>query len=935
MNNEHQIFDTPMPENRNFHRLKSKGIAYVQKLSGSMWTNFNDSDPGVTILDQLCYALTELGYCTNFPIEDILCQTDGEIKFKDQFYLPDEILTCSPVSINDYRKLIIDAEPLVRNVYIEKESSVSAVNGCYRVFLYVDSQSINEQAQVAKDTEPLTSKLVRQRVNILLNRHRNLGELFHPTVVLTPKIIQLKGTILLDDKASRNEVMSRIQLAMDLYVSPPVRKYGYQEMQALGLDSDEIFNGPRLKNGWIPAAELTPGKTNSVRLSDLAGIIAPIQGVKSVSKLQLHVPSDHGIAIENEEIAIGINEIGQIELALAFDGNAPEEGGLNPSQQLNLELLRLQHRHQGAKIGASVDLTPRLPQGRYRDISSYYSIQNTFPTLYAIGAESLPIDSPNYRVAQSRQLKGYLMVFDQLLANQFSQLANVQAIFSFKGTSTIAPFQGEAYDNIPYQLFPPTYFCQPLYQIPDVKPLLKGHDCYRFSAQPSTGMAEEEQMWQRYQADPFNQYIQGLRQNMENDAQRDDRRNRMLDHLLARHGEPAALYDELISTARWYGSTLKTRIIIKSILLQNLSSFSYNRTKAHNLLQCVKLGTPGRYRLTAEGFHLNADFDKAARALYRFADLGFYSRDALLNAIRKSRKLQCLQASWDKDKIKEFEKTCLVIKDGNATQHSDEYQLISDGQLDLQKLDALEQLHEQDFNNFSTIELQINLLLGLRQHYQLLAGTLLSLINSEQFKDWLNGSGSTRHFTLNDSDISVHVERDNDADHILFSGQHLLRIKSTGNKAPPTLTSYQAHLEQIQWLATQRKGFLLIETILLLEGGGFSREDLEKLDITAEQFSLGTLLVFPDYVSLFGPATFKQNLEMLAGVFCPIHVTNNVIPASFTILKRVIPAFIQWRNKLRYPDATSQQTVRVSQGGKIAPAATLTELLLVPLLRTS
>ena len=925
MNNEHQIFDTPMPENRNFHWLKAKGIAYVQQLSGSQWTNFNDSDPGVTILDQLCYALTELGYCTNFPIEDILSQADGKIKFQDQFYLPDEILSCSPVTLDDYRKLVIDAEPSVNNVYIELEAPAQAANGCYCVYLYVDRQLLKQQRQATAEAE----QALQQRIYVLLNQQRNLGELFHQPVVLSPRKITLKGTISLADKAARDEVLSRIQLAMDHFISPPIRQYGYQDLLDLGLDSDEIFNGPRLKNGWIPSSELAASKTASVRLSDLAGIIATLEGVKTVKELELQVS---GFACE--EILIETNKIAKIEVALEFDEKWAG-GAQSLSQQHALELLRLQHRHQAAKIGASMDLMPKLPQGKYRDIESYYSVQNTFPPFYAIGAESLPVDSPNYRVAQSRQLKGYLMVFDQLLANQFSQLASVPALFSFKGTSTIKPGQGEAYDNIPYQLFSPTYFCQPLYQIPDVKPLLLGHDTYRISIKPTHSAVEEEQIWQRYQSDPFNQYIQGLRQNMENNDQRDDRRNRMLDHLLARHGEPAEFYDELISTARWYGSTLKTRIIIKSILLQNLSSLSYKRIKGHNLLQSAKLGKPGRYRLTTEGFNQLADFDIDASTLYRFVDLGFASPDDLLSCVYERSDLRKLQAGWDTDKIARFEKNCLVIKDGNSIKHSDEYQLISDGQLDLQKLDALEQLHAKDFDNFATVELQINLLLGLRQHYQLLAGLLLSLINCELFRDWLNNTADACPFMLRDSDITVRVNRQQGEDHILFSGQHLLSIKSTANKAPPTLASYQAHLEQIQWLATQRKGFLLIETILLLEPGGLSREDLKNLDITAEQFYLRTLLVFPDYVSLFGLATFKQNLEKLVGVYCPIHVTNNVIPASFATLKRVIPAFIQWHNKLRYAATTPQQTATASPAGKTAPAATLTELLLVPLKRTS
>ena len=60
---DYYIIDEPLPDALNFAVLKRDGIKQLQTLSGKVWTNYNDSDPGVTILDQLCYALTELGYC--------------------------------------------------------------------------------------------------------------------------------------------------------------------------------------------------------------------------------------------------------------------------------------------------------------------------------------------------------------------------------------------------------------------------------------------------------------------------------------------------------------------------------------------------------------------------------------------------------------------------------------------------------------------------------------------------------------------------------------------------------------------------------------------------------------------------------------------------------------------------------------------------------
>ena len=57
--------------------LLQQGIELIQKFSGNQWTDFNYHDPGITFLEQICYALTDLSYKSNFPIEDILLAFSG------------------------------------------------------------------------------------------------------------------------------------------------------------------------------------------------------------------------------------------------------------------------------------------------------------------------------------------------------------------------------------------------------------------------------------------------------------------------------------------------------------------------------------------------------------------------------------------------------------------------------------------------------------------------------------------------------------------------------------------------------------------------------------------------------------------------------------------------------------------------------------------
>jgi len=97
-----------------------------------------------------------------------------------------------------------------------------------------------------------------------------------------------------------------------------------------------------------------------------------------------------------------------------------------------------------------------LPKGQYHDVKRYYSIQNQYPNVYGINADGLPSEAPVVRQAQAKQLKGYLLVFEQLLADYFSQLAHVRDLYS-----------------VEYQLRQ-TYFFQYLTPfVPDIEPLIK------------------------------------------------------------------------------------------------------------------------------------------------------------------------------------------------------------------------------------------------------------------------------------------------------------------------------------------------------------------------------------------------------------------------------------------------------------------------------
>ena len=189
-----------------FVLLKRKGIEWVQQLSGDIWTDYNEHDPGVTILEQLCYALTELGVKTQLDIESLLFagMSTQDLLQKYPLYKASSILPVGPVTATDYRRLIIcDCFPIVRNAWvIPRRQSVLGLNleGLFQVLLLPDSPG-HESELIGK-------------VNKLIHSNRNIGEDFDEVLVMTPVELALLADLSLASDAIGEAVQASIFYAV-------------------------------------------------------------------------------------------------------------------------------------------------------------------------------------------------------------------------------------------------------------------------------------------------------------------------------------------------------------------------------------------------------------------------------------------------------------------------------------------------------------------------------------------------------------------------------------------------------------------------------------------------------------------------------------------------------------------------------------------------
>lgn len=292
-------------------------------------------------------------------------------------------------------------------------------------------------------------------------------------------IISIKGSrsndgdytvksIIADADSLSTKVFVNEDIASDLLTEGELLTF-YITAEDECLSVDKIFEGPALDHGFIDDNELDKAdRKKFIHVSDLIQIIMDVKGVISVKTIQIaNIPQD------NEDGAIESKAVKWC-LQLAFEQNYVPRLSVNDSKIVFYKE-QLPFRASATKVEELMEVLEdgervsklfnpvldfEIPKGEYRDLESYESIQNDFPLTYGIGDEGLPNMGKNTAVnerrkAGARQLKGFLMHFDQLLANYFSQLAHVKDLFSMNAEK----------DEFGNYIVGRTYYTQPLFDI--------------------------------------------------------------------------------------------------------------------------------------------------------------------------------------------------------------------------------------------------------------------------------------------------------------------------------------------------------------------------------------------------------------------------------------------------------------------------------------
>ncbi|WP_394749654.1 hypothetical protein [Spongiimicrobium salis] len=544
-----------------YESLHQEALEILQKLCGEVWTDYNEHDPGVTLLENIAYTLTELAYKSRTPIKDLLISKRGEtLQSGDNgLFTASDILTTGPITFNDYRKLWIDKIVNVKNVWVypidNANNHIRNTKGLLHVLIEKYTYWTDEEQEKEDNIR------IRKEVRNVYHRHRNLCEDIFSSEIFKPLDVSMQFKITLSDEVKGEEILANIFNKINQYLAPEIKYYSLWKLKEQERATNAIFNGPLLSSGFIMDEDLQEPRKQIV-ISEIVALITTIHGVKGVPHFYLSYKD----TATKEDVKIkdifNIPEYTTATILFPKDTKEMifENSGVvfNPDlEETKKQLAFIQALNYGDFRKASTSLNElTIPKGNYQDFMAYYPLRKQFPQVYGIGEMGIGTNAPPLRKAQVKQLKAYLMPFDQLMVNFLAQLKNVHALYDVEKEKKSS------------------YFTQ---NVPDIDTLLDMVKKPKHQTDPDEIKAH------------WNQLLQRL--NKRFDTQAMDRFNSVLDHILARFDEIFPTYSLRKINSNSYGGTLASQKFEKQLLrakrrmIKEYASISYNRARSFDYHQ--------------------------------------------------------------------------------------------------------------------------------------------------------------------------------------------------------------------------------------------------------------------------------------------------------------------------------------------------------------
>lgn len=285
------------------------------------------------------------------------------------------------------------------------------------------------------------------RVTAALSANRGLCEDFATIAPVPAFPVALCADVDLAPDADVEAVQAAVFHAVATYLAPPLRLSSLADLLAAGTPVDTVWNGPFhdlaathaglplfTRPGFLTDADLARADLRTaVQVSDIVNLVMDIPGVVAIRGISLRGHDALGLpdaqtqawtlAVPPGHRATFHAEASKVLFHRAGIPYRPRPAELERTlAALRAEALRDVHVPPGQTLPA--------PQGRWRALTDLMPVQHDFPETYGIGRPGLSPSEPPARIAAARQFKAYLTVFEQVLADYLAQLAGLRRLFS-------------------------------------------------------------------------------------------------------------------------------------------------------------------------------------------------------------------------------------------------------------------------------------------------------------------------------------------------------------------------------------------------------------------------------------------------------------------------------------------------------------------------
>ena len=387
-------------------KLQLDGLKELQRLSGEVWTNYNIHDPGVTTSDIANNALSELNYKLGFDLIDYLVQELVRFEPEDfGLFVPEKVYPTAPVTLKDYRKLLLSCFPMLEDVIIE-----------LRPDMLFEIRAILSPLYSNNDNE-----LVK-KITGLFNSNRNLCEMLGSVNIGEREKLYLHSEIEVRSKEEVTTVLAQIYWNILSYLSGGFHFEKYEKLLDGEIHWEELYEGPVGKKQLI-----IPQQENT--MSELYGILCRIDGVMEFKTCYLAKDSANlkdiisdfkkgyslSIPSKKDDLKVKVR-IGEVEVT-EFDF----DNFIN-----KLKALFLLKRSTSDPDDSDIELSRKfIPAGVYRHVYDHQNIAEDFPACYKV---SLPLSDKNC----NKQFSNYLVLFDLVFQRGLKELSNVKELLCIK-----------------------------------------------------------------------------------------------------------------------------------------------------------------------------------------------------------------------------------------------------------------------------------------------------------------------------------------------------------------------------------------------------------------------------------------------------------------------------------------------------------------------